>query len=702
MTTTRASSRSIAFPVLTHLKIENYALYPGDGQGLNIEFKPGIAVIVGINGIGKTTLLQACMRLILGPFDWMKRDPGSALGSSPIDIRPWRDKNYFRQRASDGGTGAVISGVIVVRQHSIVIKRSLEDLRVLELSIDGIPFTSDNHDTVEKEYQEALRRFGGFASFVDAYLLIRYLQFFMEDRMELLWDAGAQREVLRALFFEESAADEARHLFAELQAVDSRYRNQRAVANQLLSRITDDRDLAPKEKETRLRLRTAQRALKGAETRTDRATTAHDAIRGHIAETRLRLEQAKLTLLESQEAYAAAEEHAFDRLTARADLGDSPIARTLTRALTGGGCLVCGSRSSAVRTRMRERKHAHRCALCAAPPSEQEAPAQAVSQTKKRLNDLDTRVTKAQRDVEGLTASLTQARQHYQVSQQEIVDAYSEGDRLQRQVETISRELPMSSKAAAETDRTIAVMERQLQKDRATRERLSLRYEDVLGDGEARVRSASSAIAERFQENVTSFLAEKCDLVYETAAQAAGQGTRRFDMPRFSPRLSGASSPTLVVSRKEADQVSESQKEFLDLAFRMAVTIVASAGGPTMLFLETPESSLDAVFAIRAGELFGQFAMKHDNRLVATSNLTNGDMVSALFGAATLPGTERTARTPRPSHFLPVAERWPRVINLLTNAAPNAAILKYGRQYRAALQKAVVPEGAVKAPKKVK
>jgi DNA repair exonuclease SbcCD ATPase subunit len=49
----------IEFPILEELVISGYGLFPGmtDSGGLRVTFRPGLTLILGANGLGKTTLI---------------------------------------------------------------------------------------------------------------------------------------------------------------------------------------------------------------------------------------------------------------------------------------------------------------------------------------------------------------------------------------------------------------------------------------------------------------------------------------------------------------------------------------------------------------------------------------------------------------------------------------------------------------------
>jgi hypothetical protein len=129
-----------------------------------------------------------------------------------------------------------------------------------------------------------------------------------------------------------------------------------------------------------------------------------------------------------------------------------------------------------------------------------------------------------------------------------------------------------------------------------------------------------------------------------------------------------------------------SQGEFIDLSFRLALAEVAASSGPATLIFDAPEASLDALFMRRAGAFLALFSGSHaENRLVVTSNLTNADMIPALFGAYVPEEGD-----PIPS-TIPRSERRARVIDLLQVAAPTRAVSLVGDRYRNLLNLALFP-----------
>ena len=128
--------------------------------------------------------------------------------------------------------------------------------------------------------------------------------------------------------------------------------------------------------------------------------------------------------------------------------------------------------------------------------------------------------------------------------------------------------------------------------------------------------------------------------------------------------------------RHSPDDVSESQRELIDLAFRLALIKAATGGADSTLTMETPEASLDELAMQRVGMALHRFANSKGNRLIVTSNLTNAGMITAMFGG----------RVKRPTEL---SQRRKHVLNLVEVAAPNQAVLKSRASYLRILAKAL-------------
>ena len=80
--------------------------------------------------------------------------------------------------------------------------------------------------------------------------------------------------------------------------------------------------------------------------------------------------------------------------------------------------------------------------------------------------------------------------------------------------------------------------------------------------------------------------------------------------------------------RSRPDDVSESQRFFLDIALRMALAEFMCLNGATLL-IDTPEGSLDITYEARAGQMFSDFAAG-DNTILMTANLRSSALLHRL------------------------------------------------------------------------
>lgn len=96
----------IVLPLFKRLVVDDYELFPGasETEGIDFKIRSGATLIAGINGLGKTTLLNIFFRLLTGPSDisgvGLPPQIGSTLPESPVlnaQIRsPTRREKIYR------------------------------------------------------------------------------------------------------------------------------------------------------------------------------------------------------------------------------------------------------------------------------------------------------------------------------------------------------------------------------------------------------------------------------------------------------------------------------------------------------------------------------------------------------------------------------------------------------------------------------
>ena len=114
----------IQFPIIRRFEIKGYQLFQTEtSDGLTHKLDRGVHAVVGINGLGKTTVLTLLYRLLLGPFDQSKSDDAGLLGSQH-ELSPWRNKGYFRDRVADNAIDAIAEAEVAFGRSLLRVKRN--------------------------------------------------------------------------------------------------------------------------------------------------------------------------------------------------------------------------------------------------------------------------------------------------------------------------------------------------------------------------------------------------------------------------------------------------------------------------------------------------------------------------------------------------------------------------------------------------
>src|SRR5262245_57495149 len=111
-------------------------MYPGRvQQGLKHAFQPGINIIAGVNGLGKTTLLNILFRTLVGSFDPTKADrlePGAKLHR----LTELRRFDYFAARIGGDARNSRVTLELTFAKNTLRVVRDLgPSLNVHEIRV---------------------------------------------------------------------------------------------------------------------------------------------------------------------------------------------------------------------------------------------------------------------------------------------------------------------------------------------------------------------------------------------------------------------------------------------------------------------------------------------------------------------------------------------------------------------------------------
>lgn len=668
---TLSENITIKFPVIRSVEISGYALFPGadqKGLGLTHDFAPGVTVIAGINGLGKTTLLNILLRLVIGPSDVPREDPGE-VGSTRHEIISWQNPGYFSRRVPDRAASATVSGRISFGDETIYVTRSLNDLSLVELRRG-----TEKIDTDESGYRALVVTLSGVSNYYDFHFVVRNLLFYLEDRRPLLWSEDGQFEIARILFIPDKASSQLSVEYDRAKRLDSRYRNLLTETNRLVKRLAQQQRAEHLKGANVAKIATLKSDYLDSESALETIDSALETLIDEARSSGEELRRAQLDVEEELRRYEALQQVYYATAFPRATESFHYI---LAHLVSDGGCFICGSSAVAKAEELRMQATQGICPVCDSPPDAQERLGSATPVSAEQVNEGLIKLHASQQ-------ALEQAVQHAETSKKQVNSRFMERRRvaakmeeLRHQLSALGAQIPSSDISELET--SVRVSQQNLAQLRKDRDEGIAHYSALINEASGRIQSVISDLRERFRNNVRHFLAEECELNYRTRSRSLGEGGERVVFPGFDVLMTSGVFRDQPRPRATVDEISESQKEFIDLAFRMALIQTATPENTgSMLILETPEASLDSLFVYRAGDLLRQFADGGGtvgNVLIASSNLSSANMIPALLGIDRNPEMASAV----PSH----------VINLLDIAAPSRALVEerdaYDAQYRVAI-----------------
>ena len=652
----------INFPQFKKLEVNAFGLYPGtqDNPGLSIDFMPGLTLILGANGLGKTTLITILYRLLTGPYDIPALTARANLGSASLQPTALTSaaRKIFARRVTDGAQNASARLTLAIGDTEIIVQRRLRDLALLELVIDSKPMRLDE----TKVFQSRIAKLVGVWSFGDWILLLRHMVFYFEDRRALVWDPSAQRQLLRLLLLPEPAARKWTEDERTILELDSRMRNLRFAVYREEQALTGIETKVRSSADVRQELQTLEQLQSTDIARREVLDQNFVTLDDTRQKARLRYFKAQQ---ERESRYRKFERAKLLAVESRFPVKSDSARYILEHLFVEADCLVCGNHVPDAAALLQKRITDNDCVVCGAGLSEStvEVPATTIA---------DRRAKSAAKALRAIEPELSGAFDQHQATAEEFDNATAQlaeldakiAERTARIDVLISR-LPPSeqeiheqrSELASMRSRTAALTAELTEKRGAFGAFVGVQNHAMVGH--------SSSIMETFAAFAGGFLLETVNLVWAPQRARVGQTGETIQFPAFELDMTGTNFPT-AVRRSGPEHVSESQREFIDLAFRMSLMQVASEHGVSSLVIDAPESSLDAVFVTRAADVLAKFGNSQGgNRLTITTNLAEGELVPELIKRSASPG-----------------DRISRVVDLFAIAEPTAAIRELGTEYR--------------------
>jgi hypothetical protein len=625
-------------PVLKKVAVSDLSLYT---RPINMKISPGINLIIGGNGIGKTTLINTILFALVGNATYERFDPKP-------NIVPLVDEDYFKGRIETKDQDrAKVTLTIGVEKHEIIVTRALYRPRILKLVVKSGSSKAQTWrgtpEELEVRYRKLLERTLEISKFEDFVFIVANLLLFGEERRTLAWDSDVQNRLLRLLFLPKSFDDEVSKYSYQFTHNDTLGRHKSEERKDIRQAIkTWLEDKAAKKDGSKDELGSETLEPREIELRLAELETEMGLI-VEVIEQLTRSLETEVTELKSLN--VEADHIELQRLPLSSQLVQletdfySNVYKKvppeyviiLEGMIKHGVCQFCGTKDEALKRTGRKLKRDGECIICRSRVKHI-----LKSDTNKLTDDLAEQINSLRAQLEKLveaqsdsTGAQASAKAEIERLQEQLIEKAQKHRHLQTEILAIrSKYLMLTQEQSPDPDRD-SWLETQHEKINELDSRIEefYRKRDAAGKKLKDLNEKYVEVLHGVNENLTPlfshfasrFLGTSCELVVSRRTR-----TRKpvgYMFPRFNDK-----------ERENIDQVSESQRFFIDQAFRMALIswFADSSHLPTFCIVETPEGSLDLVYERNVAEMYAEFGT-HKHSIIATSNLNSSNFLVRLI-----------------------------------------------------------------------
>lgn len=637
----------IAFPRIERVSVRSYDLYPGLGESkeLCLELGGGPWLVLGVNGLGKSTLLLLMRYLLTGAV----RARGAGFAGDRDDLQAVNNR-FFAVRVLDGARDSVATIEVSVGDAKLVVERSLSNLTLIKAVItrDGVSEEIGS----EENYRAAFTALMGVAQFEDVVRALDHLTFYLEMRQPLIWDGAAQFELFRALLTPNLSAD-LRRLEGEIVSADSAARNLSATLFKITAKRQKEAIKKVSASDTRARIAAAQGELDALLKDEIKLSEELDGAETQRSDYNLQVKRAEKELDDAAQVY---EKIKFDVLR-QAFAGVNPTDQYIfLKLISEKICIACNQAAPDAAKEMQTRSDTGHCVVCGNPRKFDTNVEYIGDAAKNKAVEAYEALESRRRELDDLRRQFITSNDFVYALHKKLSAVRLNAETKHGTIRQLKKNLPAEEglELSREEDRIVTLRE-QVQIFRQERTIAEQKIDELL----VQLKNATEEIRERlegaFDRRAEPFFAEQVRLVYAPRTAKIGQGGRSFEFPAFEVEMTSGATLSQFVRRTQ-EQVSLSQREYLDIIFRM-ILIDELGSGKGTLVVDGPEGSLDAVFAGRAGDLFARFAMGDTANVILACNIIEGGFIPHTLSA-----------------YLK-EQRRSRVVNLIEQAMPTQALI---------------------------
>ena len=643
--------KELYLPNLKRIKIDMYTLYEQEPT-FQFEFMDGVNAIVGANGIGKTTFVNIIIYCLVGH----KKRKNKLTKNSKKPEYEYYDEDFFSSRVNnevddDMNMSAKATLEYYLGKTKIVITRSLIENSIVKLYINDEEILQAD-DSI---YQKEIEKYSKITKFYDFELLVREFLFFDERRKNVAWEIDNQDNILRILLLEEEYHLKINELEDEITKADTRGRHKsedkRVVQESYTEMVKAREEIIKQVKEG-----DNEKEI-DKEMDRERLVLRKNDIESEIfnKKEQLAVIREKIQDISGEsslvEGNIASLSISYDNIVSEIKKLETILYKSIydnlpdyyytieKNLLSEGMCLICNTKSKAIQKRASESKQNGKCLICESELKENIAINddlidrlnQLNEEKKEKLNELNNEKNKLDR----MNSKIQQNKKDINLLQVDIENlertrVVVESELVNNNSETNSGD--MYTEILKSKEKVIADLEIEIKKAYLERDEYKEKLIEYIQKFKNVINNLNYQLSNYFNKYASTFMGVDCKLC------VTSKKLNKISHYYYVPEINGQ-------VRKDIWSVSESQRFFVDQAFRMAIIDYLQSnieGFSTFFITETPEGSLDIAYESQVAAMFKIFS-ESNNKIIFTSNLNSSSFLKELYEE--IPKGERAERT---------------------------------------------------------
>lgn len=628
----------IKLPDLKKIEVVDFSLY-SQKPTFTYEFVKGINLIIGGNGLGKTTFINLIKYALIGNYTQVT--DVRTYKENKIEKRLSLDPYYFRNRMDDKYPNNESAKVILtfsVDKTLIKVTRNLYELQIEEVFVEcndesyylsGEVISQRKYDSIPRSetetrkrylqciYEETVTKMCNFSDFDSAIFFIHDILSFDEKRQTLFWDKNIQLPLLSKHFNPPELDKEIEELKREVKYYDSLSRHKqediRAITK-VLKRKENLNSNIEKNKDSLLlnysKLKNSLNSLIVKKEKTNEKLSIENKYLKDLLSKKNRLMNEIAAIEEKLSEYRSSiYEEIWSNLNPKYEIYLKNISINKT-------CPLCNN--DIINDMILERIKNNKCILC-----EHEL------DSKKRCNNIEEEKLEKEMNVvlatkQNIEKNILNRKNTIRNLERQVNETELEIAKTKDLIYSYQKTLETQSENNSDGDESLNIIMDELndlEKEKNNfieiRDNLKSKLDKKIEFMESKILHSTKDISALFSKYANNFLGLNTKLIYDMNPNEKQKMYIPFieDSPRYT-----------------SDSLSESQSFFIDQSFRFGIIDFFNPNKDNSAFYicETPDSSLDISYELNAADIFIEFSNK-PNTFIMTSNFNNSKFIEYII-----------------------------------------------------------------------